>query len=176
MVDKRAKLAEEIRALQGQSDPIDVAGKTYVFKKLRRRDCQETLYDLVKPMIKVISTVIEKSGIEAGDLHDMDKIAKAVMENIALVGDIFDAISYDKIHRIAQKILKDVIVNNSIAPDDFENPDADEPGYYDDKQLELIQALIKGIKVNYPFIGSLIKKKGESKEDSDQKSKTTTTG
>ena len=175
MIDKKSQLAAEIRAIQGQSEPIEVAGKLYVFKKLTRRDCQETLYNLVKPLIKTVSTVIEGVDLEIEDLTNIDKIAKAVMDNVGLVGEIFDAIPYDNIHRLAQKLLKDVIIDSAIVPDDFENPDADEPGYYDDKQLELLQAMIKAVQVNYPFLGGLMKRKGDTKKDSSQSKETTKT-
>jgi hypothetical protein len=168
VVDKQARLEAEIRAIQGQFKPVEVSGKSYIFKRLKRRDCQETLYNLVKPLIKTISTVIEAVDVEFKDLTDANKISKAIMNNVGLVGEIFDAIPYDNIHRLAQKLLKDVIIDNEIAPDDFENPDSDEIGYYDDKQLELLQALMKAVQVNFPFLTDLMKKKGDSKSDSDQ--------
>lgn len=165
---KAELLAEEMRAIQGQSPPMEVAGKQYIFTKLKRRDCQETLYDLVQPLIDIISTVIESADLNITDLKDMDRVADAIMNNIGLVAKIFKTISYDQIHRLAKKVLKDVIIDKTVAPDDFENPDSEEPGYYDDKQLELLQALIKGVQVNYPFLGNLIKKKEGTKHGSDQ--------
>lgn len=165
---KTALLAEQMRAVQGQLPPIEVAGKQYIFTKLRRRDCQETLYDLIQPLIDIISTVIESAGLDLASLSDMDKIAEAIMGNVGLVAKIFKSISYDQIHNIAKKLLKDVVIDNEFAPDDFENPDAAEPGYYDDKQLELLQAIMKAVQVNYPFLINLIKKKENTKKDSNQ--------
>lgn len=174
MIDKRAELAEKIRAIQGQSPPVEVAGKMYVFTKLRRRDCQETLYNLIKPLIRIVSSVIEQSDFKVGDLGDPEKFD--LTKNVGLVAEIIDLVPYDQLHQIAKKILKDVIIDNVIAPDDFENPDVAEPGYYDDKQMELLQAIMKGIQVNYPFLGGLIMKKGKTKEDSDQSKETMKTG
>jgi hypothetical protein len=175
-VNKHSQLAEEIRAIQGQTPPVKIAGKQYVFKKLKRRDCQETLYNLVKPLVKTVVMVIESSEVDIEDLKDMDKIANALLDNVALVADIFDVVSYDQIHKMAKALLKDVIIDNSIAPDDFENPDSDDPGYYDDKQIELIQAILKAITVNYPFLGDLMTKKGGTKKDSSQSKETKKTG
>ncbi len=166
MRNKQAELAEKIRAIQGQSPPVEVAGKQYIFKKLKRRDCQETLYNLIKPLINIVSTVLKKTDLQVGDLGNPEKFD--ALNNIELIGEIFGSIPYDHLHQLAKNLLKDVIINNSIAPDDFEKPDADEPGYYDDKQFELLQALMKAIQVNYPFLGGLIKKKDEAKEDSNQ--------
>lgn len=172
--NKATLLAEQMRAMQGQLPPIEVAGKQYIFAKLKRRDCQETLFNLVQPLIDIISTVIESADLDLADLSDMDKVADAIMNNIGLVAKIFKSVSYDQIHGLAKKILKDVIIDNVFAPDDFEYPDKDEPGYYDDKQMELLLAIVKGIKVNYPFLINLMKKKENTKKDSNQSKEKTT--
>ncbi len=161
-------VADKLREVQGQLPPVEVAGKQYVFIKLRRRDCQETLFNLVQPTIDAISTIIGSVNLKLSDLTNEEKVTEAVMKDISIVSKVFSVVSYDQLNNLAKKLLKNVIINNSIAPDDFENPDSDEPGYYDDKQLELIQALIKAIRVNYPFLGNLMKKKENTKEDSNQ--------
>ncbi len=163
-------LADQMREAQGMLPPVEVAGKQYTFTKLRRRECQETLYNLVQPLIDSVSVVIESAGLSIADLSDMDKISEAILANVGLVAKIFKTISYNQIHELAKSLLRNVVIDGKIQPDDFEKPDSNEPGYYDDKQIELIRAIFKAVQVNYPFLGSLIKNKENTKEDSDQSS------
>lgn len=159
-------VADKLREIQGQLPPVKITvfttgeEKIYTFTKLKRKECHETLYNLVKPFITIVSTIIENAKDADGkpiDLENIDpeKTGKLKGLDIALIGQIFEAIPFDRFWLLAKKLLKGVIVDG-IPINDFDNDDENVEGYYDDKQIELLQAVYTAAMVNYPFLSKLM--------------------
>ena len=166
-------VADKLREVQGQLPPVKIVVFTsgeerlYTFTKLKRKECQETLYNLVKPFIAIVTRIIESSDI---DFENIDPEKPESIEikglDVNLVGQIFDAIPFERFWLLASKLLKNVVVDG-VPIDDFDNDEEDTPGYYDDKQIELIQAVYTSAMVNYPFLPGLMKM-GKRSKDSNQ--------
>ncbi len=178
-------LANQMRAVQGQLPPVKITVFTtgeerlYVFTKLKRKECQETLYNLVKPLIAVVKTLIENAKDADGNPIDLEKIDPEKPDlisfkglDISLVGQVFDTIPFDRFWLLASKLLKNVVIDG--APiDDFEDTESNSAGYYDDKQVELIQAVYTSAMVNYPFLSGFLKKGKKSKDSNQSEGKST---
>lgn len=149
-----------MRAIQGQAPPIEVAGKQYVFRKLKRKECHRVLYNLVQPFITIVSTLMQ--AIDLKDLRNLDSLDFGKID-ISVIGQVFDALPFDRFWELACSMLNGVVVDGKPIED------LDESEYYDDKQIELIQAIFTSIKVNYPFLTGWIKPAGGSKGSSPSK-------
>lgn len=160
MSQKRAKLTHDLRAAQGQSDPHEVAGKVYVFRKLKGKNNHGTLKRLVGPFVRAVESTMQAvsmplseilSGEVEIDLSEID-LAKAV--------EALDALSEDEYWLLAQRILDGVEIDG-VAYGKLDNHT-----YFDDKHLEIVQAIFKGIQVSYPFVSAMTPAKESGSTDS----------
>lgn len=184
-------LADKMRAVQGQLPPVKITVFTtgeerlYTFTKLKRKECHETLYNLVKPLITIVKTFIENVKGPDGKPIDLEKLAEKKEGkdedidlisfkglDMNLVGQVFDSIPFDQFWLLASKLLRNVVIDG-VPIDDFEKEDENSAGYYDDKQVELIQAVYTSAMVNYPFLSGFLKKGKKSKDSNQSEGKST---
>lgn len=161
MSQKRAKLTRDLRDLQGQSDPHQVAGKTYVFRKLKGKHNHGTLKRLVGPFVRAAETAMKvtagmslrkiMSGDAEVDLSGID-LSKAV--------EALEVLSEDEYWLLAQRMLGGVEIDGEAFGK------LDDHGYFDDKHLEFVQAIFKGVQVNYPFVSAMTQTKESGSTDS----------
>jgi len=158
-MSQQRKLAREIRAAQGQSPAVDIDGKQYVFRKLKRKKCHEVLYNLVAPFIRIVATLIESVALPIGELirgeteFDFSKMFKSEKFNTDTLATLLDSLPFEQYWTLACNILNDVEINGT------QMGVLDDNDYYDDKPLEMLKAILKGIEVNYPFLKALVRKK-----------------
>jgi hypothetical protein len=145
-------LADELRAHQGQTPTIEVVGKQYSFRKLKRKKCQKVLYSLVVPFLR---TALKITGMEEFTLDKLlqGKIAikldpgKVTMTTVL---EVIEALLFDDLWALASAVLGDVQI------DGRQYGELDDHEYYDDKQSEMLVALVTGLRVNYPHIAVLM--------------------
>jgi hypothetical protein len=191
---QQRQLAEKMRAAQGQTAPVGIEYKVqtgededgrpifetrvraYVFKKLKRKKCHQVLHSLVAPFIRVVSTLIETVAIPIGSLikgeadFDFDKAFKDGNFNTESLAGLVESMPFDQYWALAQNIL------NGVEVDKTNLGNLDDHEFFDDKPLEMLKAILKGIEVNYPFLKDAMKKKGSGSKDSPPESQTQTNG
>ncbi len=178
-------VADKLREVQGQLPPVKITvfttgeERSYVFTKLKRKECHQTLYNLVKPFIAIITTFIENVKGSDGKPIDLEKIDPEKPDSINfkgldmnLVGQVFDTIPFDQFWLLASSLLKNVVIDG-VPIDDFEDTESNSVGYFDDKQVELIQAVYTATMVNYPFLSGFLKKGKKSKDSNQSEGKNT---
>lgn len=160
-------MAKQIREAQGQSHAVQVGEHSYVFKKLKRKRCHQVLHGLVAPFIRIVSTLIESvEALNLGALirgeedFDFDAIFKEGAFNTDNLAKLIDALPFDVYWELACNILDEVEI------DGVQQGSLEDHEFFDDKPLEMAKAILKGIEVNYPFLGGLIKSKNDGSNDS----------
>jgi hypothetical protein len=160
----RRKLQRDLRAVQGQSEAIEVCGKEYSYCKLTRRRAQVTLKSLVGPFVRAASSAIGAisggatlSELLSGTVDiDLDKV------DIVKAAEALEAMSDDEYWRLACRILDNVEIDGN------QLGRLDDHGYYDDKHWEFVLAILIGVQVNYPFVGAMTAPKDDGQDDSNQ--------
>ena len=173
-MNKQRQMADKMRAAQGQASAIEVDEHKYVYKKLERKKCHQVLYNLVAPFVKIISTFIEGMAIPAGKIisgdFDAGEWAAKATKDLSLSTDtlveLLEALPFEKYWELAQNLLDDVEI------DGVQFGKLDDHGYYDDKPIHMAKAIFNGIRVNYPFLSDMIKKKDDGSKDSSQENPT----
>jgi hypothetical protein len=163
-------MAQKIREAQGQSPAIEVDGRSYVYKKLKRKKCHQVLYGLVAPFIKIVSTFIQDVAIPLGSItsgeFDPGKWASDTTKGLSINTDtivkLVESLPFDEYWALAQNIL------NGVEIDGVQYGNLDDHEFYDDKPLHLVKAIFTGIQVNYPFLKDMIKKKESGSTDSSE--------
>lgn len=160
-IDRAALLKEELHSIQGQSPGVEVAGKTYIYKLLKREKCQRTLYGLIPPFLDMVK-VIMGSGV-----LPLKEIFKPIIEaavagrsipeipnfefdftkiDLGAISNAFRSMPFDEFWGLAQALLDKVNIDGE-AYGKLKDHD-----YYDRRQKELIQAMLMGLRVNYPHL------------------------
>jgi hypothetical protein len=156
-------MAQKIREAQGQSPTVEVDGRNYVYKKLKRRKCHQVLYNLVAPFIRIVSTFIQEIAVPISDIvqgkFNADKMAEGLTKefsvNTSAIANLISGLPFEEYWALAQNIL------NGVEIDGVQYGNLDDHDFYDDKPLHLVKAILKGIEVNYPFLKDMIKKKAD---------------
>lgn len=170
-MSSQKQIARKIRNAQGQSHGVEIGERVYVYKKLKRKKCHKVLYNLAAPFIRIVSTLIEATSIHIGALiqgktdFEFDKLfEKFDAESLA---ELIESFPFDQYWTLACNILDDVEIDG-LQYGALENHE-----FFDDKPLEMLKAILKGIEVNYPFLGDMIKSGDSGSNDSSQRSRAT---
>lgn len=160
------ELARKMREAQGQTPAVEINGRQYVFRKLKRKKCHQVLYNLVAPFIRIVAALIETVAIPIGKLtsgeFDVEALLKSDKLNTDTLASVLESLPFDDFWALACNIL------DSVEIDGIQYGKLDDHEFFDDKPFEMLKAMLKGIEVNYPFLGDLIKKKENGKDDSSQ--------
>lgn len=143
-------LRDELLQHQGQTPPVLVAGKPYVFRRLKRKDCQRVIYSLIPPFIDVVNVIMDSGAIPLQKLLTGDVEFDISKFDLGAISKALRAMPFDEFWALAKALLSGVKIDKQSFGD------LDDHDYYDDKQGELIQAMLMGLRVNYPHLAALI--------------------
>lgn len=160
-IDRAELLKKELHSIQGQSPGVEVAGKTYIFKLLKREKCQRTLYGLIPPFLDMVNVIMGSgvlplkeifepivkaalAGKSIPDIPDFDFDFEKI--NLGAISNAFRSMPFDEFWGLAQALLDKVNIDGE-AFGKLKDHD-----YYDRRQKELIQAMLMGLRVNYPHL------------------------
>ncbi|MCK4960789.1 MAG: hypothetical protein KAT00_15355 [Planctomycetes bacterium] len=193
-MNQQRQLADKMRAAQGQTPAVGIEYKvqtgedengkpvfetqirSYVFKKLKRKKCHQVLHSLVAPFIRVVSTLIETVAVPIGALikgeadFDFDKAFKEGKFNTESLAGLVESMPFEQYWALAQNIL------NGVEVDKIQLGNLDDHEFFDDKPLEMVKAILKGVEVNYPFLKDMMKSKGSGSKDSPPENQVQSTG
>lgn len=152
-IDRGALLRDELLQHQGQTPPVQVAGKAYSYKLLKRKECQRVIYSLIPPFVDLVNVVMEGAAIPLKGLLNGDAEGKIDVSkfDLSAISKALRALPFEEFWALAKALL------NGVAIEGESYGDLDDHDYYDDKQGELIQAMLMGLRVNYPHLAALIK-------------------
>jgi len=170
-MSKQRQIARNIREAQGQSHAVEVDGRIYVYKKLKRKKCHQVLYSLVTPFLRAVSAVVQTISIPVEDLKsgklNVEDWSKSLGNSITVttdsLADLMQSFPFEDYWKLACMIFDEVEI------DGVQYNDLESHEFFDDKPLHMAKAILQGVKVNYPFLKDLVKKKGDGSKDSSPK-------
>ena len=166
-IDRAALLREELHQIQGETPGVLVAGKTYKYKLLKRERCQRTLYELIPPFLELVKAVLGSgvvpikdifepiikaaiAGEKMPDIPDFDYDFSKV--DLGVISAAFRSMPWAEFWSLAQALLDGVTIDTQ------GYGKLKDHEYYDDKQPELISAMLMGLRVNYPHLVAFLPK------------------
>jgi hypothetical protein len=156
-MDQNQNVANMLRDKQGRTPVIEVKGsggkvRSYSFRRLVRRELQETRFDLISPLMRCISKFKDElisAGTTPADLLKGDIDIETILKmDISSLADVLDTVGFSRVWELARRLLNGAEIDGAIMLS------IDEDDYFNDKPIEMVRAVILAAKLINPFTES----------------------